>query len=249
MAADLAAAFQAVFRKREHNAAGGMRILIVEDEKQMAELLRSGLAEEGHAATLAHTGPDGLALARDGDFDIVVLDVMLPGLGGGDVARRLRRGGNLTPILMLTARDASADVVCGLDAGADDYVMKPFSFEVLLARLRAVSRRGPVIQAVPLRLGDLVLDPATHEAARAGRRLDLTRTEFSLLEYLMRRAGRVVSRRALIEGVWGDDREIEDNTLDAFVRLLRRKVEGPERPRLIHTVRGIGYCLRDESSP
>jgi len=226
-----------------------MRILIVEDERQMAELLRKGLAEEGHAVVVAHTGPDGLALAREGGFDAIVLDIMLPGLDGCEVARRLRHPGDLTPILMLTARDANADVVAGLDAGADDYLVKPFSFEVLLARLRAVSRRGPVVQGVPLRLGDLVLDPSTHEATRGGERLALTRTEYNLLEYLMRRAGRVVPRRALIEGVWGDDRDIEDNTLDAFVRLLRQKVDRGGRPRLIHTVRGVGYAVREEPAP
>jgi len=226
-----------------------MRILIVEDEKQMAELLRKGLAEEGHAVVVAHTGPDGLARAREGGFDAILLDVMLPGLDGCEVARRLRHPGDLTPILMLTARDANADVVAGLDAGADDYLVKPFSFEVLLARLRAVSRRGPVVQGVPLRLGDLVLDPSTHEATRGGERLALTRTEYNLLEYLMRRAGRVVPRRALIEGVWGDDRDIEDNTLDAFVRLLRQKVDRGGRPRLIHTVRGVGYAVREEPAP
>jgi DNA-binding response OmpR family regulator len=226
-----------------------MRILIVEDERQMAELLRKGLAEEGHAVVVAHTGPDGLALAREGGFDAIVLDVMLPGLDGCEVARRLRHPGDLTPILMLTARDANADVVAGLDAGADDYLVKPFSFEVLLARLRAVSRRGPVVQGVPLRLGDLVLDPSTHEATRGGERLALTRTEYNLLEYLMRRAGRVVPRRALIEGVWGDDRDIEDNTLDAFVRLLRQKVDRGGRTRLIHTVRGVGYAVREEPTP
>jgi DNA-binding response OmpR family regulator len=227
-----------------------MRILIVEDERQMAELLRKGLAEEGHAVVVAHTGPDGLARAREGGFDAIVLDVMLPGFDGCEVARRLRRPpGDLTPILMLTARDSSSDVVAGLDAGADDYLVKPFSFEVLLARLRAVSRRGPVVQAVPLRLGDLTLDPSTHEATRGGERLALTRTEYNLLEYLMRRTGRVVLRRTLIEGVWGHDREIEDNTLDAFVRLLRQKVDQGGWPRLIHTVRGVGYCVREEPPP
>jgi len=226
-----------------------MRILIVEDERQMAELLRKGLAEEGHAVVVAPTGPDGLARAREGGFDAILLDVMLPGLDGCEVARRLRRPGDLTPILMLTARDTNAAVVAGLDAGADDYLVKPFSFEVLLARLRAVSRRGPVVQGVPLRLGDLALDPSAHEATRGGERLLLTRTEYSLLEYLMRRAGRVVPRRALIEGVWGDDREIEDNTLDVFVRLLRQKVDRGGRRRLIQTVRGIGYCVREEPPP
>jgi DNA-binding response OmpR family regulator len=223
-----------------------MRILIVEDERQMAGLLRNGLGEEGHAVDVAHTGLDGLALASANPYDVIVLDVMLPGLGGLEIAQRLRRGRDVTPILMLTARDAEADVVAGLDAGADDYLTKPFSFEVLLARLRAVSRRGPVVQTVPMRLADLVLDPATCEANRRSERLGLTRTEYRLLEFMMRRAGSVVAREALIDGVWGHDREIEDNTLDAFVRLLRQKVDRTGWPRLIHTVRGVGYSVREE---
>ena len=223
-----------------------MRILIVEDDTQMAAVLRKGLAEEGHSAAVANTGPDGLAMAGAADFDVIVLDVMLPGLDGFAVARQLRRANNRTPILMLTARDAAADVIAGLDAGADDYLTKPFPFEVLLARVRAVARRGPVVQGVALRVADLTLDPATREVARAGDALPLTRTEYSLLEFLMRRAGHVVAREALIAGVWGYDREIEDNTLDAFVRLLRQKVDGGGRPRLIHTVRGVGYCIREE---
>ena len=171
---------------------------------------------------------------------------MLPGIDGYEVARRLRRAHNRTPILMLTARDATEDVIKGLDAGADDYLTKPFSFDELLARVRAVARRGPIVQGVALRAGDLTLDPATRDVSRAGEPLTLTRTEYSLLEFLMRRLGHVVAREALIEGVWGFDREIEDNTLDAFVRLLRQKVDGRGRPRLIHTVRGVGYCLREE---
>jgi DNA-binding response OmpR family regulator len=224
-----------------------MRILIVEDERQMAELLRSGLTEEGHAVDAAFTGPDGLALCGANAYDVIVLDVMLPGVSGLEFARKLRMGRDLTPILMLTARDANADIIAGLDAGADDYLTKPFSFEVLLARLRAVSRRGPVVHTVPMQIADLEIDPASCEARRRSERLGLTRTEYRLLEFLMRRAGGVVSRDALIAGVWGHDREIEDNTLDVFVRLLRQKVDRAGWPRLIHTVRGIGYCVREES--
>ena len=224
-----------------------MRILIVEDERQMAELLRRGLTEEGHAVDVAHAGPDGLSLAESGSYDVILLDVMLPGLSGLDVARRLRQARNRTPILLLTARDTNADIVAGLDAGADDYLVKPFAFEVLLARLRAVARRGPVARGVVMTVADLVLDPTTHEVRRDGERIDLTRTEFALLGYLMRRPGAVVPRHTLIEGVWGHDREIEDNTLDAFVRLLRQKVEAGGRSRIIQTVRGVGYCAREES--
>ena len=226
-----------------------MRILIVEDDSQMAAVLRKGLAEEGHSVAVANTGPDGLAAAVSAEFDVILLDVMLPGLDGFEVARRLRRANNRTPILVLTARDATADVVAGLDAGADDYLTKPFSFDVLLARVRAVARRGPVVQGVALRVGALTLDPATREVKRNGELLPLTRTEYSLLEFLMRRAGHVVARDALIAGVWGYEREIEDNTLDAFVRLLRQKVDSGSRLRRIHTVRGVGYCVREEPAP
>jgi len=224
-----------------------MHVLIVEDERQMAALLKKGLEEEGHRVVAAATGPAGLAAAADGEFDVIVLDVMLPGLDGLSVARQVRAARNRTPILMLTARDTTADIVAGLDAGADDYLTKPFAFTELLARLRAVSRRGPVVQEPALRLGDLALEPSTRDVVRAGEALNLTRTEFALLEYLMRRAGHVVARNTLIAAVWGHDREIEDNTLDAFVRLLRHKVDGAGRSRLIHTVRGVGYVVREEA--
>jgi DNA-binding response OmpR family regulator len=224
-----------------------MRILIVEDERQMAEVLRKGLAEEGHAVDVARTGRDGFAVAVSGGFDAIVLDVMLPGLSGLDVARRLREARIRTPILMLTARDTNADVVAGLDAGADDYLVKPFSFDVLLARVRALARRGPMERGVVLAAGDLELNTGTREVRRGTDRIELTRTEFSLLEFLLRRRGAVVARNTLIEGVWGHDREIEENTLDAFVRLLRQKVDAGGRSRLIHTVRGVGYAVREES--
>jgi DNA-binding response OmpR family regulator len=221
-----------------------MRILVVEDEMRMAELLRQGLDEEGHAVTLASTGPEGLSFARGHSFDVIILDVMLPGMDGFRVAQRLRDGGNQTPILMLTARDAATDVIGGLNLGADDYLTKPFSFEVLLARLRAVSRRGPIPQPVQLRVGDLSLDPATREVLRGNRHITLTRTEFAVLEFLMRSAGRVAPRENLIEYVWGFGADIESNTLDAFMRLLRAKIEAPGESKLIHTVRGVGYSLR-----
>jgi DNA-binding response OmpR family regulator len=226
-----------------------MRILIVEDERRMAEAVRKGLADEGHVVAVAHTGPDGLALARDGAFDIILLDVMLPAMDGLEVAKQLRSERHFTPILMLTARDTTADIVGGLDAGADDYLVKPFPFEVLLARVRALGRRGPATQGVTLTVGDLVLDPAGHEVRRGGERLDLTRTEFALLECLMRRAGAVVPRATLIDSVWGYDREIEDNTLDAFVRLVRQKIDRAGHAPLIHTVRGVGYCVRAGAEP
>jgi two-component system, OmpR family, response regulator MprA len=223
-----------------------MQVLVVEDERRMAELLRQGLQEEGHSVLLAFDGKEGLAMAEAHAFDAIVLDVMLPGMDGFSIARNLRAARNQTPILMLTARDAGGDIVAGLNLGADDYLVKPFSFDVLLARLRAVSRRGPIPQPVPLQFQDLTLHPASREVSRGGRRLLLTRTEYSLLELLLRRAGRVVTRENLIEAVWGFDSDVRGNTLDAFIRLVRDKVDVAGEPKLIHTVRGVGYCLRGE---
>jgi DNA-binding response OmpR family regulator len=225
-----------------------MQVLVVEDERRMAELLRQGLEEEGHSVVVAGNGKDGLAMAESHPFDAIVLDVMLPQMDGFTVARRLRAARNQTPILMLTARDATHDVIEGLNLGADDYLVKPFSFDVLLARLRAVSRRGAIPQPVPLQVQDLTLNPASREVMRHGRRISLTRTEYSLLELLMRRSGRVVARENLIEAVWGFDSDVRSNTLDAFIRLLRDKVDGADEAKLIHTVRGVGYCVRGEES-
>ena len=226
--------------------AESMKLLIVEDETRMADLLRKGLTEEGHTVTCAADGAEGLALAKGYEFDAIVLDVMMPKLSGYDLARRLRTEKIRTPILMLTARDAVPDIVRGLDTGADDYMTKPFSFDELVARLRAVKRRGSVAPDPNLRVGDLMLDPASREVLRGDDRVSLTRTEYNLLERLMYRAGKVVSRRSLIEAVWGFDREIEENTLDAFMRLLRNKVDPPGKAKLIHTVRGVGYMIRPD---
>jgi DNA-binding response OmpR family regulator len=225
-----------------------MQVLVVEDERRMAELLRQGLEEEGHSVVLAVDGSEGLAIAESHAFDAIVLDVMLPGMDGFSMARKLRASRNQTPILMLTARDATEDMVAGLNLGADDYLVKPFSFDVLLARLRAVSRRGPIPQPVYLQVQDLTLNPASREVVRGGRRVALTRTEYSLLELLMRRAGRVVTRDNLIEAVWGFDSDVRSNTLDAFIRLVRDKVDVAGEPKLIHTVRGVGYCMRTEQA-
>lgn len=221
-----------------------MRILVVEDEQRLLELLRSGLVEEGHSVITSENGVDGLDLAMSGEFDAMLLDVMLPGMDGMEVARRLRNKGRQLPIVMLTARDAEGDIIRGLDHGADDYITKPFSFSELLARLRAVTRRMGVQRTSTLVCEDLVLDSATHEVFRGERPIHLTRTEFLLLQKLMQHAGRPVSREALIGNVWGYDRAIENNTLDAFIRLLRHKVDAPGHPKLIHTVRGFGYAAR-----
>jgi DNA-binding response OmpR family regulator len=225
-----------------------MQVLVVEDERRMAELLQQGLEEEGHSVMLAGDGRDGLAMAESHAFDAIVLDVMLPGLDGFSVARKLRAARNQTPILMLTARDATHDIVQGLNLGADDYLVKPFSFEVLLARLRAVSRRGAIAEPPVLQVADLTLNPAARDVTRGERRLALTRTEYGLLELLMKRAGRVVTRENLIESVWGFDSNVRSNTLDAFIRLLRDKVDTAGERKLIQTVRGVGYCLRAEEA-
>jgi len=221
-----------------------MRVLIVEDERAMAELLKKGLEEENHRAALAFDGVQALDLAKTYEFDAIVLDLMLPRVDGFEVARRLRHGGNQTPILILTARDAVPDIVKGLDLGADDYLTKPFSFEVFLARLRTVARRGSAPRPTCLRVADLTLDPASRQALRGRREIRLSPTEYRLLDLLMRRAGRVVTRTAIAEAVWGLENDVEENTLDAFVRLLRGKVDKGFSPKLIQTVRGIGYCLR-----
>lgn len=211
----------------------------------MAELLRRGLTGQGHAVELALDGLSGLEKAQALPFDVIVLDVMLPGLDGLNVAKRLRAARSRIPILMLTARDSVADIVRGLDMGADDYLTKPFSFDVLTARLRVIGRRINTASAAILHASDLTLNTETLEVHRGKRALNLTRREFVILEHLMRRAGRVVSREALIEAVWGVDREVEKNTIDVFIFLLRSKLEAGGAPRLIQTVRGFGYTIRE----
>lgn len=223
-------------------------MLVVEDEPRMLELLCRGLTEEGHNVVCAVDGSEGWELARAFEFDAVVLDIMLPKMNGFELAKKLRQEQIATPVLMLTAKDSVPDVVRGLDAGADDYLTKPFSFSELLARLRAVQRRATSRSHNRVQVGDLILDPESRDVSRAGVSISLTRTEYSLLERLMYRAGKVVPRRTLIESVWGFDREIEENTLDAFVRLLRQKVDREGMPKLILTVRGVGYMIREESS-
>lgn len=222
-----------------------MQILVVEDERTMAELLRQGLTEEGHSVRVAVDGQEGLGLAQAYEFDVIVLDVMLPGMDGFTVARHLRDAHRQTPILFLTARDSIADRVHGLDLGGDDYLTKPFSFDEFLARLRAVSRRAPIPHSVRLTVADLALDTISRRVTRQHRPIALTPKEFSLLELLMRRAGQVIPRDAILSAVWGFESEVEPNTLDAFVRLLRQKIDVGYSPKLIHTVRGIGYTLRE----
>ena len=225
-----------------------MRVLVVEDEVKMAALLKQGLEEANHSVEVAHNGTSALEVASSYDFDVIVLDVMLPGVDGFEVARRLRQRRRNVPILMLTARDSVPDITHGLDSGADDYLTKPFAFPELLARLRALARRGQTPLLASLTVGDLVLDLASHQVLRCGREITLTATEFRLLEYLMRRAGRVLNRAAIVEGVWGFSEDIEDNTLEVFISSLRNKVDRGFEQKLIHTVRGVGYCVREPAS-
>jgi DNA-binding response OmpR family regulator len=223
-----------------------MKLLVVEDEPRMLELLRRGLTEEGNAVCCARDGNQAWLKLQDQEFDVVILDVMLPKMSGFELALQMRTEKNSTPVLMLTAKDSVPDIVHGLELGADDYMTKPFSFHELLLRLRAVKRRASGGRLPTLRVADLWLDPITHQVSRAGDAISLTRTEYSLLERLMSNAGRVVPRDMLILSVWGRNPEIEDNTLDAFMRLLRQKIDKHGRERLIHTVRGVGYLMRSE---
>lgn len=225
-----------------------MEILVVEDDARMAALLERGLQGEGHRVFVASDGREGLDFAAVRAYDVIILDVLLPVINGFEVAKRLRQEGNRAPILMLTAKDTSRDAVQGLDAGADDYLTKPFAFEELLARIRAVARRGPIAKGVLLEVDDLKLNPASHEVRRGDRKVALTPREFQVLEMLMRRAGRVVPRDSLLDSVWGDESDVGLNTVDAFVSSLRRKLEGPGEKRLIHTIRGLGFCIK-ESEP
>src|SRR5580693_6666976 len=221
-----------------------MQILVVEDERRMADLLERTLHEDGHQVVVAHDGRQGLEIARCSRFDVIVLDVMLPLMDGLAVARGLRAGRNQTPVLMLTARDTAADIVTGLDSGADDYLTKPFSIDILLARLRAVSRRGAIARPICLEISDVRLDPASHRVTRGEEELALTPREYRLLELLMRNPGRAISRDTMLESVWGFGSEITENTLEVFMRLLRGKIG---EPKLIHTVRGFGYMMREPS--
>ena len=221
-----------------------MRVLVIEDDVRMAGLLDQGLREEGFQVSVSRNGGEGFDMARHGDFEVIILDVMLPGIDGFEVARRLRMAGRKTPLIMLTARDSGADIVKGLDLGADDYLTKPFAFDELLARVRAAGRRGPQTLGVLLQEGTLSVDTASRDVRVAGELVALTRTEYSILLLLLRRAGQVVTRETILEQVWGFDRDVESNTLDAFMRLLRSKVDVDATRRLIHTVRGVGYQLR-----
>jgi DNA-binding response OmpR family regulator len=221
------------------------RILVVEDERSMAELLRKGLEDQHYAVTVVYTGTDGLQLALKSEFSAIVLDVILPGIDGYELAQQLRSSGNLTPIIMLTARDALDEVVRGLDSGAEDYLTKPFSFVELLARLRALVRRGAKPLPSLLKVSDLAMDTKLQEVSRAGVPASLTKTEYLLLEVLMQSVGHVVLRPEIIKKVWGASDSIEQSSLDVYVKALRAKVDSNPAKKLIYTVRGFGYKLME----
>lgn len=225
-----------------------LRILVVEDDKKVASFLEKGLREEGYSVDVSHDGTDGLLKAHVHDYDLVVLDIMLPGKSGLEIVGDLRSRESNVPVLLLTARDDQRDVVLGLDAGADDYLTKPFGFDELLARVRALLRRGGSTRPDRLLYNDVELDRVTHKASRRGERLDLTPKEFQLLEYLMLNAGRVVRRTELLEKVWDLTFDPMSNVVDVHVGHLRRKLEQGEAEPLVHTVRGVGYVFQRQDS-
>ena len=228
-----------------------MRILIVEDSAKMARLLKKGLDRQGYAVDVVGSGQDAVWMASENDYDAIVLDVILDvgaePIDGFEVCRRLRRASRWPPVLMVTARDAVEDRVYGLDAGADDYLTKPFSLDELLARLRALMRRGTAERPAVLRVGDLSLDPARHEVLRRGRVIELTPTEFALLEYLMRRPGDVLTRTTLVEHVWDFAFDGDPRIVNVYIRSLRGKIDRPFERASLETVRGLGYRIRDDA--
>jgi two-component system OmpR family response regulator len=224
-----------------------MRVLVVEDEAKLARLLARGLGEEGHVADVAGRGEDALWMAKAAPYDAIVLDVMLPGLDGFETCRQLRANDVWAPVLFLTARDEVADRVRGLDTGADDYLVKPFSFAELLARLRALVRRAPGERPAELEAGDLRLDPAAHRAWRGEVEIDLSAKEFALLEVFMRRPGETLSRQQLLDGAWDMAFDARSNVVDVYVRYLREKVDRPFDRHSLETIRGVGYRLQEDA--
>jgi two-component system response regulator MprA len=223
-----------------------MKVLVVDDERAVRDSLRRALELQGYEVDLANDGSEALArLETNGQPDAVVLDILMPGIDGLEVCRRIRQQGNEVPVLMLTARDAVGDRVAGLDAGADDYLVKPFALEELLARIRALLRRASPSGDGVLRFADIELDPGTREVRRGGEKIDLTRTEFNLLELFLVNPRQVLTRSIIFERVWGYDFGFASNSLDVYIGYLRRKTETGGKPRLIHTVRGVGYALRE----
>jgi DNA-binding response OmpR family regulator len=221
-----------------------MRLLIVEDEHRIARAIKEGLEQERYAVDVEFDGESGYGAAVAEDYDLIILDVMMPGMDGYEVCRRLRQDGKHTPIIMLTAKDQTADIVKGLDTGADDYLAKPFSFEVLLARVRALLRRPQQALGESLEVGDLVLDTVAQKVTRQGKEIQLSSKEYALLEYLMRNQGRILSKNNIISHVWDFDADILPNTVEVFMNYLRAKVDKPFKTPLLHTVRGFGYKIQ-----
>ena len=223
-----------------------MRILLIEDDIAISRLLKEGLEDESYAVDVAHDGSEGYRTAVADEYDVIILDIMLPGMNGYEVCRALRNDGNKTPILMLTARDAERDIVEGLDTGADDYLAKPFSFDVLLARIRALLRRPNEKLEEILQVGDLKLDPSLKKVTRASQEINLTDKEYGVLEYLMRNKGKVLSKEQIISHVWDFDADVLPNNVELFIMFLRRKIDKPFKSKLIHTVSGFGYKLEEK---
>lgn len=224
-----------------------MRVLLIEDDVTIARLLKEGLEDEAYAVDIAHDGSEGYRTAAADDYDVIILDIMLPEMNGYEVCRALRDDGNKTPILMLTARDTERDIVEGLDTGADDYLAKPFSFDVLLARIRALLRRPNEKLEEILQVGDLKLDPSSKKVTRASQEINLTAKEYGVLEYLMRNKGKVLSKEQIISHVWDFDADVLPNNVELFIMFLRRKIDKPFKSKLIHTVSGFGYKLEEKS--
>ena len=224
-----------------------MRVLLIEDDVTIARLLKEGLEDESYAVDVANDGSEGYRTAAADEYDVIILDIMLPGMNGYEVCRSLRNDGSKTPILMLTARDAERDIVEGLDTGADDYLAKPFSFDVLLARIRALLRRPNEKLEEIIQVGDLKLDPSSKKVTRASQEINLTAKEYGVLEYLMRNKGKVLSKEQIISHVWDFDADVLPNNVELFIMFLRRKIDKPFKSKLIHTVSGFGYKLEEKS--
>lgn len=223
-----------------------MKILLVEDEKKVANLIKKGFEEEGLSVDVAEDGIKALDLVSANDYDLIILDIMLPGKDGIEVLREIRNKGIARPIMMLTAKDTTQDKVKGLDAGADDYITKPFAFEELLARVRALIRRGHAIEkALPIQIADLVIDPVTRKVSRGGREIELTSKEYGLLEYMARNKNRILTRTMIAENVWEYQFDSLTNIIDVYINYLRRKIDKDSPKKLIHTVRGVGYMIKD----